>query len=90
MKNTTILTASNFGKGLKRWHMGLLILYALMSVTVGYSQTGTINIGSGTATGGIFPINSCWGYNYSQQIVTASEFAAGGGVTGQITKIRFY
>ncbi|WP_026991521.1 GEVED domain-containing protein [Flavobacterium subsaxonicum] len=90
MKNTTILTASNFGKGLKRWHMGLLVLYALMSVTVGYSQTGTINIGSGTATGGIFPINSCWGYNYSQQIVTASEFAAGGGVSGQITKIRFY
>ncbi|TRW23096.1 T9SS type A sorting domain-containing protein [Flavobacterium zepuense] len=90
MKNTTIFMSSNFGKGLRSWRVGLLVLYALLSATVGSAQTGTIAIGSGTTTGGIFPINSCWGYNYSQQIVSASEFASGGGVPGQLTKIRFY
>lgn len=82
--------SSGFGKGLKFWRTGLLVLYAFLSFTVGYSQTGTIAIGSGTGTAGNFPINSCWGYNYTQQIVTASEYASGGGVAGTLTKIRFY
>jgi hypothetical protein len=36
------------------------------------------------------PIRAYYGYNYTQQIVTASEYAAGGGVAGEISKIRFY
>ena len=90
MKNTTIKSALNFGKDSKRWLMGYLVLFALMSVTTAYPQTGTINIGTGTSTNGLMPINSCYNYNYSQQIVKASNYAAGGGVAGQITKVRYY
>ncbi|RYD54375.1 MAG: hypothetical protein EOP56_19320, partial [Sphingobacteriales bacterium] len=50
----------------------------------------TIPIGSGTGTNTQMPIYTCYGYNYTQQIVTAAEYAAGNGVAGNITKIRFY
>lgn len=43
-------------------------------------------IGTGTATQGIFPINSCYGYNYSQQIYLQPEI----GIQGSIMKIRFF
>lgn len=90
MKNTTIAKSSNFGKDLKHWRLYLL-LCALMSVFTGYSQVGTISIGSGTAnSASLVPINSCYGYNYTQQIVKATEYETGGGIPGQITKIRFY
>lgn len=74
----------------KRWYSGALTLVALF-LALGVNAQGTIGIGTGTATGAqLLPINSCYGYNYTQQIVTASEYAAGGGVAGNITKIRFY
>lgn len=91
MKNTTIAKSSNFGKNLKHWHLAYWLLGALMWFPSGYAQIGTISIGTGTASNAtLVPINSCYGYNYTQQIVKASEFAAGGGIPGEITKIRFY
>ncbi|MEO7081837.1 MAG: GEVED domain-containing protein, partial [Flavobacteriales bacterium] len=46
---------------------------------------GSTQIGSGSGTSNYFPIYSCYGYSYSQQIYLASEY------TGQpyITKIKF-
>jgi len=90
MKNTTIASVSGSGKSLKRWRSGLMALFALLCVTAGFSQTGTIGIGSGAATNVYMPIRAYYGYSYSQQIVTAAEYSAGGGVAGQITKIRYY
>ncbi|WP_294821270.1 GEVED domain-containing protein [uncultured Flavobacterium sp.] len=89
MKNTTIFKTSNSGKNLRFWHF-CLVLFALFSVTENRAQTGTIGIGTGTAENTTMPLNSCMGYNYTQQIVTAAEYAASGGVAGQITKIRYY
>jgi large repetitive protein len=91
MKNTTIASASGYGKNLRRWRTEILSLVVMLCASVGFGQTGTIGIGTGTANNSyLMPIYSCFGYNYSQQIVTASEYAAGGGVAGQITKIRFF
>lgn len=91
MKNTTI---SRIRKAvplsMRQCYFGFLLLFALVPFA-GFAQTGTIAIGSGTATSAsLVPINSCYGYNYTQQIVKASEYAASGGVAGPITKIRFY
>lgn len=89
MKNTTISRIRNaVSLSMRQCYLGFLVLFALTSVT-GFAQ-GTIGIGSGTATNQNVPINSCMGYNYSQQIVTAAEYGAGGGVAGNITKIRYY
>ena len=51
-------------------------------------QTG--QIGTGTASNGVLPINSCYGYNYSQQIYTAAEVTGAIGTSTLITKIRFF
>lgn len=90
MKNTTINSVSGYGKNRRQWRVCFWLLTALLSVTTGFSQTGTIGIGSGTSTNGLIPINSCYNYNYTQQIVKASEYATGGGISGEITKIRYY
>ncbi|MCW4470750.1 GEVED domain-containing protein [Flavobacterium sp. MFBS3-15] len=72
------------------WHF-CLVLYALFSVTAGQGQTGTVEIGSGTTSNSyLMPAYTNYGYNYTQQIVKASEYSASGGVAGNITKIRFY
>ena len=92
MKNTTILKgASGFVKKSKRWQLVYLTLVAFLSFTTAFSQTGTISIGSGTATSANrVPIYSCYGYNYSQQIISSSEYAASGGVAGDITSVSYY
>lgn len=65
----------------------LAMLFALPS----YAQTGTIPIGSGTAaTAQSLPAYTYYYYTYSQQIVKASDFAAGEGGAGPISKIRYY
>lgn len=54
--------------------------------TMGLGFTpGLVQIGGGAGTNGYFPIYTCYGYNYSQQIYLASEYL------GQpyITKIAF-
>jgi len=51
---------------------------------MGWGQT--VTIGSGTNTGYLLPVNSNYGYTYSQQIVLQSEIAN----AGSIEKLRFY
>lgn len=91
MKNITINNALNFGKSSGRWLTGYLSLLALMSFSGIFAQQGTVSIGAGTATSANrVPIYSCYNFNYSQQIITASEYAASGGVAGQVTKVSYY
>lgn len=47
-------------------------------------------IGGGTATHAYLPVYSCSGFNYSQQIYTASEVAGAVGTNTYITSIKFY
>lgn len=49
-----------------------------------------VQIGEGTELNEIFPIYTCYGYNYSQQLYLGSEILAGGGSIGSISKIRFF
>ena len=67
----------------------LLFVIALFFLQPSFAQS-TIQIGSGTSTNTQMPIYTCYGYNYTQQIVTAAEYSAGGGIAGNITKLRFY
>jgi len=64
----------------------------LVASTVGLNAQGTIQIGSGTQTtlpgSTTIPVTNR-NYSYSQQIVTAAEYTAGGGIAGNITKIRW-
>lgn len=55
-------------------------------VFVEQSNVCPIQVGTGTASAGLLPINSCWGYNLSQQIYYQSEINQ----PGRIEKIRFY
>lgn len=68
----------------------LITLLFILMLWVGSSWATTVQIGSGTTTTSYFPIYTCYGYNYSQQIYYASEIVAGGGGAGQITQIKFY
>lgn len=71
-----------------------LIFLSILALTLLFqsqlkAQT-TVQIGTGTATNSYFPLYTCYGYNYSQQIYTASEVSAAGGFAGTISQIRFY
>ena len=52
----------------------------------------TIQIGSGSGSSSAgsltIPVTN-YNYSYTQQIITAEQFAAGGGIAGNITKVRF-
>ena len=76
----------------KRWLKLLTFCMMILVAPTGFGQTtGTIQIGAGNGTvngSTAIPVSN-YVYNYSQQIVTASEFAQGGGVAGDITKIRY-
>ncbi|MFP9116126.1 beta strand repeat-containing protein, partial [Flavobacterium sp. RHBU_3] len=74
----------------ERAHYWVVLLLVTLCSLPAIAQTGTIQIGSGTTTTSTLPIYSCYGYTYSQQIVTKAQFASGGGAAGQISKIRFY
>lgn len=78
--------------GLNRFKTMLLSIPFLLLGFISFGQLGTIQIGSGTATVSnteSIPV-TYYEYNYSQQIITAAEYAGGGGVAGPITKIRYY
>jgi hypothetical protein len=62
------------GGGLSSWSSGISF------------TAGTTQIGTGTSTNTYFPIYTCYGYNYSQQIYLASELGA---MQPYITKIAF-
>jgi len=68
----------------------LLLFLVFMFFTVLGTYAYTVQVGSGTSTNSYYPLYTCYGYNYSQQIYLASEISAGGGSAGSISKIRFY
>jgi len=69
---------------------GLFVALATMSLN---AQTGTIQIGSGTTNtnynSGSIPIQN-YVYGYSQQIVSAAEYTAGGGITGNMDVSEYW
>lgn len=68
-----------------------LLLLALFSLAIAFTNAQTIQLGSGVSTANNFPINYNWGYNYTQTIYTVAEMQAQGASSsgGTITKIRF-
>jgi len=70
----------------------LTIVVLLSFSTLRLLAQGTIQIGSGTATQNAASTTilvTDREYSYSQQIVKASEYTLGGGIAGDITKIRY-
>lgn len=57
-----------------------------------FAQTVTATVGTGTSNSYNAPVNSLYGYSYTQQLYPASLISAAGGSpsAGPITKIRFY
>lgn len=54
------------------------------------SMFSQIQIGSGTSTTSYIPIRGNYNYSISQQIILKSEYNAGDGVAGNITKIKWF
>lgn len=71
----------------KRLYLLSLLLISLISAKAQVTAT----VGTGTSTTSLLPINSVWGYTYSQQLYPASAISAAGGTptAGLIRKIRF-
>lgn len=70
----------------------LCVFFGITNANAQSATLGTIQIGSGseTNTGSTaIPVTN-FGYNYSQQIVRASEYSSSYGLPGTITKIRYY
>ena len=83
--SVTAFGKSSFMKGL------LLTVLSLFALTV---NAQTVQIGSGTTTtsagSGTIPVTN-YVYSYSQQLVTAAEFTAGGGPSsGNIVTLRYF
>lgn len=65
--------------------------YSVWSTSSAFVVDQPNQIGNGSSTTGSLPIVSNFGYNYSQQIYTSSEYSAVYGTSNTyITKIRFY
>lgn len=76
----------NYLKNYAKYFSTLFLMFGL----VGNLAASNIEIGTGgTSTNTNYPIVSCYGYNYSQQIVLASEYNATG-AAGNITAVRFF
>jgi len=72
------------GGKVRRKKLVLFIAIVMAMFTALFANT--ITIGSGTATNGNIPINTNWGYTYSQQIYTQAQI----NTAGDIQKIKFY
>ena len=69
--------------------LSIFIFISLFSLKV-QSQV-TVTVGTGTIQAQYNPVRTFWGYNYTQQIYTATEISAAGAAPGmQINAIRFY
>lgn len=82
MKNHLLKNLSGLRKHLL--HAGLALIAGSS-----FAQT-TLTIGTGTSTASGYPVNTYYGYTYSQNIYTASDIVASGGGIGTISKVRFY
>ncbi|WP_297868830.1 GEVED domain-containing protein, partial [uncultured Flavobacterium sp.] len=73
----------------------VLLLALTLLAALGMEAQTTVSIGAGSPVGAsrstVIPINSNYGYTYSQQVYLASEYNTAGG-TGltSISKLRFY
>jgi hypothetical protein len=70
---------------------GLFTLAILMVAFVVAKAQVTATVGTGTSNNYLMPINSLYGYSYTQQLYPASAISAAGGTptAGAIRKIRF-
>ena len=68
----------------------ILLIFALMFAFLPRMSGQTGQIGTGTGTNNYLPVYSYYGFNYSQQIYTASEVTAAIGANNMINTIRFY
>lgn len=68
-------------------------MFCMMLSTSTFFGQVTVQVGSGTTTitgSAAMPVSN-YVYNYNQQLISAAQYAAGGGeVGGDITKIRYY
>lgn len=68
----------------------LLLLLPLLHLR---AAAVTLSLGTGTALSGVYPLNSCWDYNYTQSIYLAGELVSAGAVAGSpgyIYSIQYY
>jgi len=69
--------------------LSVFFLFCFVSLQEKITAQVTIG-GTSTTTQSFYPIYSCYGYNYSQQIYTSAEILAAGGTSGgTITQIAF-
>ncbi len=64
------------------------MLLCAVALSAGAQTTVAIGAAGGTTTNSYYPIYSCYGYSYTQQIITAAEMAMPNG--GTLNKIRFF
>ena len=65
------------------------LLIIVLFTSLGYSQL-VVTVGNGNVLAGTTPINSCYGFNYSQQIYTVSDLTSAGAIAGPINSVSFY
>ena len=70
--------------GFFRWCNFIFVPMLVLFASFSFAQT--VTIGSGTNTGYLIPVNSNYGFTYSQQIILQSEIST----AGTIEKLRFY
>lgn len=67
-----------------------IVVTVLLTAGMSWGQT-CATIGTGSSAGQFAPINgSSLNYSYTQQVYTASEILANGGMAGKIEKVKFY
>lgn len=80
---------------MRKFYSSVVYLIALVFglLSTQYSLKGqTVQVGTGSVSSGTSPINSCYNYNYTQQIYLASEVLAANSnavPSGQLNRIRF-
>ena len=85
-----ILTAKSSLRFWRNFLVSSMLLFSAFFANVSRGQT--LTIGTGSTTSSIFPIYTCFGFNYSQQTYLASEIVAAGataGTPGFINSISF-
>jgi len=63
-----------------------LLLITFFALTITWQGMAQTQVGTGTSTTSYFPIYSCYGYTYSQQVYYATEI----NTSGDITSLSFY
>lgn len=63
-----------------------LLLFTFFALTITWQGMAQTQVGTGTSTTSYFPIYSCYGYTYSQQVYYATEI----NTSGDITSLSFY